>query len=530
MKYYIIAGEASGDLHGSNLVKGLLEKDPSAQIRAWGGELMRQAGAEVVKDYRENSIMGFVEVVANIGKILGNMKECCKDILAFNPDVVILIDYPGFNMKIAKFAKKHGFKVFYYIAPKVWAWKERRVHKIKRYVDKLFIIFPFEVEYFRKWGIETVYRGNPLLDSVCNFSHAGESRAAFEARTSPKRQIICTTAAASTEATASAAAAATSAAPAAAGATAAGATAAGATAAGATAAAGASATATAAGATAAAGASATGATAATSPTTASSPATEPATTAAEPTTAAAEPTTAAAMPIIAALAGSRKMETSFLLPRIVRTALAMPQYRFIIAAAPSMEPEYLKKIIQKELAAAGAPAGTSQAGSNKKQSCISHTQAGGCNTPAGRCNTQAGSCNTQAGRCNIEIVYGETYAVLQQSVAAIISSGTASLEAALLKTPQVVCYGGNPISFYIAKAVVKLKYISLANLILDKLIFKEILQNDCTPANISAELEALINQKTYRDAMLADYDKVHQLLGGGGASGRIAEAMIEELK
>ena len=418
MKYYIIAGEASGDLHGSNLVKGLLEKDPSAQIRAWGGELMRQAGAEVVKDYRENSIMGFVEVVANIGKILGNMKECCKDILAFNPDVVILIDYPGFNMKIAKFAKKHGFKVFYYIAPKVWAWKERRVHKIKRYVDKLFIIFPFEVEYFRKWGIETVYRGNPLLDSVCNFSHAGESRAAFEARTSSKRQVICTTAA-------------------------------------------------------------------------------------EPATA------AAAMPIIAALAGSRKMEIGFLLPRIVRTALAMPQYRFIIAAAPSMEPEYLKKIIQKELAAAGAPAGTSQAGSNKTQSCISHTQ---------------------AGRCNIEIMYGETYAVLQQSVAAIISSGTASLEAALLKTPQVVCYGGNPISFYIAKAVVKLKYISLANLILDKLIFKEILQNDCTPANISAELEALINQKTYRDAMLADYDKVHQLLGGGGASGRIAEAMIEELK
>ena len=499
MKYYIIAGEASGDLHGSNLVKGLLEKDPSAQIRAWGGELMRQAGAEVVKDYRENSIMGFVEVVANIGKILGNMKECCKDILAFNPDVVILIDYPGFNMKIAKFAKKHGFKVFYYIAPKVWAWKERRVHKIKRYVDKLFIIFPFEVEYFRKWGIETVYRGNPLLDSVCNFSHAGESRAAFEARTSPKRQIICTTAAASTEATASAAAAATSAAPAAAGATAAGATA-------------------------AAGASATGATAATSPTTASSPTTEPATTAAEPTTAAAEPTTAAAaMPIIAALAGSRKMETSFLLPRIVRTALAMPQYRFIIAAAPSMEPEYLKKIIQKELAAAVAPTGSSQAGSNKKQSCISHTQS--CIS-----HTQAGGCSTPAGRCNIEIMYGETYAVLQQSVAAIISSGTASLEAAPLKTPQVVCYGGNPISFYIAKAVVKLKYISLANLILDKLIFKEILQNDCTPANISAELEALINQKTYRDAMLADYDKVHQLLGGGGASGRIAEAMIEELK
>ena len=484
MKYYIIAGEASGDLHGSNLVKGLLEKDPSAQIRAWGGELMRQAGAEVVKDYRENSIMGFVEVVANIGKILGNMKECCKDILAFNPDVVILIDYPGFNMKIAKFAKKHGLKVFYYIAPKVWAWKERRVHKIKRYVDKLFIIFPFEVEYFRKWGIETVYRGNPLLDSVCNFSHAGESRAAFEARTSPKRQVICTTAAISTEATAPAAAAGSS----------------------------------------VTGATAAGATAATSPTTASSPATEPATTAAEPTTAAAEPTTAAtAMPIIAALAGSRKMEIGFLLPRIVRTALAMPQYRFIIAAAPSMEPEYLKKIIQKELAAAGAPAGSSQAGSNKKQSCISNTQ-------AGSCNTQADRCNTQAGRCNIEIVYGETYAVLQQSVAAIISSGTASLEAALLKTPQVVCYGGNPISFYIAKAVVKLKYISLANLILDKLIFKEILQNDCTPANISAELEALINQKTYRDAMLADYDKVHQLLGGGGASGRIAEAMIEELK
>ena len=424
MRYYIIAGEASGDLHGSNLVKGLLEKDPSAQIRAWGGELMRKAGAEVVKDYRENSIMGFVEVVANIGKILGNMKECCRDIISFNPDVVILIDYPGFNMKIAKFAKEHGYKVFYYIAPKVWAWKEHRVHKIKRYVDKLFIIFPFEVEYFHKWGIETIYRGNPLLDSVCNFSHAGESREEFEARISNKREVICSTVAAATDAVPATPNAATDAVP----------------------------------------------------------GTPNAATDAAPGAISAVP-----LPIIGALAGSRKMEINFLLPRIVRTALAMPQYRFILAAAPSADPDYLKHIIHKELAAAGA------------------------------------------GSCNIEILYGETYAVLQQSVAAIISSGTASLEAALLKTPQVVCYGGNPISFYIAKAVVKLKYISLANLILDKLIFKEILQNDCTPANISAELEALIKNEAYRGAMLSDYEKVHQLLGGGGASGRIAEAMIAEL-
>lgn len=374
MKYYMIAGEASGDLHGSNLIKGIKEVDPAAQIRCWGGDLMREAGGDLVKHYKEGAIMGFVEVVANLGKISRNLNDCKKDILDYKPDVVVLIDYPGFNFRIAEFAKNNGLRVFYYIAPKVWAWKEKRVHRLKKFVDKLFIIFPFEIEYFKKWGIDTVYRGNPLLDSVDNYSRASETKEEFITRTkleSGKENV-------------------------------------------------------------------------------------------------------------ALLAGSRKGEIKYLLPRMIEVAKRYPDLQFLMACAPSMEREFYEKIIGKQCS-------------------------------------------------NIKLLFGDTYSILRHSDAAIINSGTASLEAALIGVPQVVCYGGNEISYQIAKRVVKLKYISLANLIMDRGLFKELIQHDCTPTLISQELEMLLHNCDYRAKMKQDYAEVREVLGGKGASAKVAQAMCEEL-
>ncbi len=374
MRYYLVAGEASGDLHGSNLIKGIREIDNNAQIRCWGGDLMKEAGADLVKHYKECAIMGFVEVVANLGKIAKNLQECKNDILNYNPDILILIDYPGFNFKIARFAKERGMKVFYYIAPKVWAWKESRVHRLKKYVDRLFIIFPFEIEYFKKWGIDAIYRGNPLLDSVDNHSNAIETKEAFFRRTGTKP----------------------------------------------------------------------------------------------------------GKDTVALLAGSRKGEIKYLLPRMVSVAQKHPDYQFLMACAPSMDMEVYEKIIGK------------------------------------KCS-------------NIKLMIGETYSILRHSDAAIINSGTASLEAALIGVPQVVCYGGNEISYQIAKRVVKLKYISLANLIMDKGLFKELIQHQCTPELIDAELDQLLHNKEYRAKMLSDYRDVRDILGGKGASAKVARAMVDEL-
>ncbi len=375
MRYYIIAGEASGDLHGSNLIKGLKSIDTEAEFRCWGGDLMKEAGAVLVKHYKESAIMGFTEVLTNLKKIFRNLKECKKDIESYAPDVLILIDYPGFNFRIAEFAKKRDIKVFYYIAPKVWAWKESRVHKLKAYTDKLFIIFPFETEYFKKWGIDAIYRGNPLLDSIDNYKYISESRGDFFKRTgiNPDK------------------------------------------------------------------------------------------------------------PVIALLAGSRRSEIGYLLPRMAEVVKRFPEYRFILAGAPSIEKSYYESFLRKS-------------------------------------------------GVQVDILSGETYSVLRHAQAAIISSGTASLEAALLKTPQVVCYGGNEISYRIAKRLVKLKYISLANLIMDRGLFRELIQHDCTPGKISAELNLLLNDKDYRDKMLSDFGQVRNTLGGKGASRKVAEAMIEELK
>ena len=375
MRYYIIAGEASGDLHGSNLIKGIHEVDPSAQIRCWGGDLMEEAGAELVKHYKEGAIMGFVEVVANLGKLSRNLRNCKEDVLAYNPDVLILIDYPGFNFRIAEFAKKNGIRTFYYISPKVWAWKEKRVHRLKKFVDRLFIIFPFEIEYFKKWGIDAIYNGNPLLDSVDNHPSATETREEFcsKAGIDPNRKTI------------------------------------------------------------------------------------------------------------ALLAGSRRGEIKYLLPRMIEVARRYPSYQFLMACAPSMEKEFYEGIIGNKAV-------------------------------------------------NIKLLSDQTYSILRNSDAAIINSGTASLEAALIGVPQVVCYGGNEISYQIAKRVVKLKYISLANLIMDKGLFKELIQHDCTPDKISTELDLLVSDTAYREKMLQDYRDVREVLGGAGASAKVAQAMIDELK
>ncbi len=393
MRYYLIAGEASGDLHGSNLIKGLKKKDPNAEFRCWGGDLMAAEGAQLVRHYKETAIIGFVEVLTHFNKIARNMKECKQDILNYNPDVLILIDYPGFNFRMAEFAKGKGIKVFYYIAPKVWAWKEKRVHKLQKFVDKLFIIFPFEIEYFKKWNIDAIYRGNPLLDSVDNYPRATETKEEFCTRCNLDPQ----------------------------------------------------------------------------------------------------------KPIIALLAGSRKGEISYLLPRMAEVSKHYPNHQFVLAGAPATEKEIYTSILNKY------------------------------NIKVYDANTLPPDKNNNKLSGYMKLLKGETYSILKHAQAAIISSGTASLEAALIGTPQVVCYGGNEISYQIAKHLVKLKYISLANLIMDAQLFKELIQHECTPALIMKELDKLIDNQSYREKMFTDYAAVREVLGGKGASEKVAQAMIEEL-
>lgn len=392
MKYFIIAGEASGDLHGSNLIKGLKQADPDCIIKCWGGDLMKEAGGELLSHYKDTAVMAFFEVLTKMGKILRNFKKCHKDILDFNPDVVILIDYPGFNFRIAKFAKKKGFRVFYYIAPKIWAWKEGRGKRLKKYVDRLFIIFPFEIDYFkRRWQIDAIYKGNPLLDSIESNPYMKEDRQTFVERLSEMTGKKYS----------------------------------------------------------------------------------------------------ADDKFIALLAGSRRTEISYQLPVMLDTIRAFPSYKFILAAAPSIPEEFYLKHIQKYCAKKGI----------------------------------------DSSEISLPAVYGQTYPIMKNSEAAIVNSGTASLEAALIGVPQMVSYLGSEISYIIAKQLVKgVKYISLANLILDKLIFKEFIQHDATLENVSAELHKLLEDKAYVEAMKADYQKVHQLLGGGGASKAVAEAMVEEYR
>ncbi len=382
MKYYIIAGEASGDLHGSNLMKGIYAEDPQADIRFWGGDLMNEVnqGSGLVRHYKEGAVMGFVEVLAKAGKLLGNVRFCKEDILSWNPDVVILIDYPGFNFKIAEFAHKAGFKVFYYIAPKVWASREGRIKKLRKYVDKLFIVFPFEKPYFDAKGISYIYKGNPLVDAVDGSRAMNESRQDFLSRNSLEDRRI-----------------------------------------------------------------------------------------------------------IAMLAGSRKGEISTMMPVLTEFAAkmhALPPYtgwQFIIAGAPSRSMKDYEPWLNNE---------------NKEY---------------------------------IKILFGETQSIIRQAEAAVVNSGTASLETVLFNTPQVVGYRMNPITYWVARKIVKVKYISLGNLVVDKLAFKEFIQPDCNPDALVTEIRDLIENPARRTKMLADYAEIRSALGGSGASSAVAKAMIAEL-
>lgn len=382
MKYYLIAGEASGDLHGSNLMKGLYAKDPAADIRFWGGEKMdavfreHQSGTGLVRDYRSGAVMGIVEVMRKGVSLLRRVSFCKADIAAWNPDVVVLIDYPGFNFKIARFAHEAGYKVFYYIAPKVWASREGRIRKLKAWVDRLFIVFPFEVPYFESKGIPFTYVGNPLLDAIDGSPALRESRASFLQRTGLPDA-----------------------------------------------------------------------------------------------------------PSLALLAGSRSMEIGTMMPTFMALADAWharhPEFHFVVAAAPSRSmSDYSKYLGNRDF---------------------------------------------------VHVVFGETYGALRHSSAAVINSGTASLEAALIGTPQVVGYRLNAITYQLARFMVHVHYISLANLILDKGAFKELIQNDFKVENLLPELERLVFDEACRETMRKDYASVRTLLGGSGASLAVATAMIEAL-
>lgn len=371
MRYYLIAGEASGDLHGSNLIRGLQAEDPAAEFRCRGGDLMQAAGATLAHHYREGAVMGVTDVLAKGGRLLRSLRDCKADILAWRPDVVILIDYPGFNMKIAQWCHACGIRVFYYIAPKTWASRAGRNRKLKAWVDRLFIVFPFEIPYFTKAGIPFVYRGNPLVDAVDGHAFARPLEGRY----------------------------------------------------------------------------------------------------------------------IALLAGSRQGEIKRMMPVCMEVADRL-------AARPGWE--------DVRFVVAGAPA-----------------------------RSEADYAPYIGGRTNVDLVFGRTYDVLRYADAAVINSGTASLEAVLIGTPQVVCWSGSPVTVWAARHVLRvmdhIKFISLGNLCIDRPAFRELVQEAFTAEAVTAEVTRLVEDAGYRERMLADYADIRQSLGGGGASRAVARAMIEEL-
>lgn len=369
MKYYIIAGEASGDLHGSNLIKSLKNLDESAVIRAWGGDLMQNEGAILRKHYRDLAFMGFVEVLKNLRTILKNMDFCKADILDFQPDVLILIDYPGFNLRIAKWAKKKGIKVYYYISPQIWAWHKSRVFDIKRDVDKMFVILPFEEDFYAKYDYKAEFVGHPLLDAIAGFQK--------EENFIEKNQL-------------------------------------------------------------------------------------------------------SSKPIIALLPGSRKQEISTLLPSMLGIIRYFSDYQFVIAAAPSQPLSFYQSIL-------------------------------------------AANDVTE-----VKIVNNQTYQLLAHSNAALVTSGTATLETALFQVPEVVCYKGSEISYQIAKRLIDLKYISLVNLIMDEQVVKELIQNECNAENIKSELQKILNAEN-QITIKTKYQQLREKLGDVGASQRCATIIFESL-
>jgi len=381
MKYYIIAGEASGDLHGSNLIKELKKLDGSADVRCWGGDLMQQAGGHLVKHYRDLAFMGFAEVVKNLQTIFRNLKFCKEDILQFKPDALILIDYPGFNLRIAKWAKQKEIKVIYYISPQVWAWKENRVKQMKENIDKMIIIIPFEKDYFKnKWNWNVEYVGHPLVEVIERHKEQGTRNKVQGTRYKVQgaRQSF------------------------------------------------------------------------------------------------------ADKPIIALLPGSRKQEITKKLPIMLEVSKYFPEYQFVVAEAPSVEDEFYQSFTK------------------------SYT--------------------------NVSAVKNQTYDLLMQAKAALVTSGTATLETALFGVPEVVCYKGSPISYQIAKRVIKVKYISMVNLIMDKLVVKELIQHDLTVENLRSELHELLTNEKKITEMKKDYEELKRILSEGGhASSKAAKSIADFL-
>jgi lipid-A-disaccharide synthase len=363
LKYYVIAGEASGDLHASNLVKEIFKLDKDAQVRAWGGDLMSAAGAQVVKHYRELAFMGFTEVIKNLPTILGNLKFCKKDILIFQPDVLVLVDYPGFNLRIAKWAREQGLRIVYYISPQVWAWKEGRVKSIRKVVDKMLVILPFEKEFYQKWNYGVTYVGHPLVQVVQEFLK-------HHPRTNSDEK-----------------------------------------------------------------------------------------------------------PVIALLPGSRQQEVSKKLPIMLEATRHFPDLHFIVAKASSLEDEFYQPLL--------------------------------------------------APYPEVSSVRDQTYSLLSRSSAAMVTSGTATLETALFGVPEVVCYKGSSISYQIAKRLIRIKYISLVNLIMDKPVVTELIQDALTVENLVTELRKIVYDKDRIEEMKKDYTALMDLLKKeDNASARAAQEIL----
>ena len=374
MKYYLIAGEASGDLHGANLMLGLLKSDPQAQFRFWGGDRMAGVGGHenLRKHYKEASFMGFWEVFIHLRTIFSQLAECKRDIVDFQPDAVILIDYAGFNLRVAKFVKDQGIPTYFYIAPKVWAWKEGRVKKIKKYVDRLFVIFPFEVPYFKKWGIDAIYCGNPLMDAIAERRQALAPTKQFRVENGLDDR-----------------------------------------------------------------------------------------------------------PIVALLAGSRRQEIDYNFPFMIELSAHFTEYQFVVAGV-----SWIDRSVYE------------------------------------RYSTGSG----------VRFVQDKTYELLACAEAAVVTSGTATLETALLGVPEVVCYWCSPFSYTVAKHFIKVKYISLVNLVMNCEVIKELIQKDMNMPNAVRELKAILPGGARHKQMLADYAGLREAIGDPGASERAGAKMVELLK
>ena len=367
MKYYLIAGEASGDMHASNLIRAIKKLDPKAEFRCFGGDMMREAGAALHLHYREIALMGLVEVVKKYPVVLKHKKDCRKDILAYNPDVLILVDFSGFNLPMARFATENNIRVLYYISPKLWAWAKWRVKTIRDFVRKMFVILPFEVDFYKEHLVEAEYYGNPVLDSISHFEDNYRPEIDFRTENGLNEK-----------------------------------------------------------------------------------------------------------PIIALLAGSRKQEIEDLLPEMLAVMEHYPGHQFVIAGAPSISPEFYEKFTSGQ---------------------------------------------------GVRIVYNQTYPLLKNAIAAIVTSGTATLETALLKIPEVVVYKTNPLTFFFGNFLVKIKYFSLVNLILDKEAVKELLQENLA-RDIRREMDKLLFDLAYRENMLNNYKELRNMLGNPGVADRVADRIV----